>query len=125
MLKTSSMLLVLLAMLAPSSSEARVIRFVVEQRRPLADGMSFGTGGRYERLDGTAYFEVDPKDPLNAVIVNLDRAPRNARGMVEFSSTVCRPQAGRPREGEPQGFLRHQQPRQSAGDQLLQLRPRR
>jgi hypothetical protein len=86
MLKTSSTLLVLLVMLAPSWSEARVIRFVVEQRRPLADGMSFGTAGSYERLDGTAYFEVDPKDPRNAVIVNLDRAPRNARGMVEFSS---------------------------------------
>jgi len=85
-LKTSSTLLVLLVMLAPSWSEARVIRFVVEQRRPLADGMSFGTAGSYERLDGTAYFEVDPKDPRNAVIVNLDRAPRNARGMVEFSS---------------------------------------
>jgi len=80
------MLLVLLVMLAPSWSEAHVIRFVVEQRRPLADGMSFGTAGGYERLDGTAYFEIDSKDPLNAVIVNLDRAPRNAHGMVEFSS---------------------------------------
>jgi alpha/beta hydrolase family protein len=86
MLKTSSMLLALLVMLAPSWSEARVIRFVVEQKRPLADGNPFGTAGPYERLDGTAYFEVDPKDPLNAVIVNLDKAPRNARGMVEFSS---------------------------------------
>ena len=86
MLKTSSTLLALLVTLAPSWSEARVIRFVVEQRRPLADGMSFGTAGAYERLDGTAYFEVDPKNPLNAVIVNLDKAPRNARGMVEFSS---------------------------------------
>src|SRR5581483_5811255 len=52
----------------------------------LAEGMPFGAAGPYERLDGTAYFEVDPKDPLNAVIVNLDKAPRNARGMVEFSS---------------------------------------
>src|SRR5882757_7741559 len=48
--------------------------------------MSFGSVGQYQRLDGTAYFEVDPKDPLNAVIVNLDKAPRNARGLVEFSS---------------------------------------
>jgi len=86
MSKTSSVLLVLLVALVPSWSEARVVRFVVEQTRPLADGMSFGTAGPYERLDGTAYFEVDPKDPLNAVIVNLDKAPRNARGMVEFSS---------------------------------------
>jgi len=30
--------------------------------------------------------EVSPYDPLNAVIVNLDKAPRNSRGMVEFSS---------------------------------------
>src|SRR5262245_3478717 len=79
-------LLALLVALAPAWSEARVVRFVVEQKRPIADGMSIGNAGAYERLDGTAYFEVDPKDPLNAVIVNLDRAPRNARGMVEFSS---------------------------------------
>jgi hypothetical protein len=43
--------------------------------------------GAFERLEGTAYFEVDPNDPLNAVIVNIDRAPRNARGLVEFSSS--------------------------------------
>jgi Alpha/beta hydrolase domain len=86
MSKTSSMLLVLLLTVVPSWSEARVVRFVVEQTRPLADGMSFGSAGAYERLDGTAYFEVDPKDPLNAVIVNLDKVPRNARGMVEFAS---------------------------------------
>src|SRR2546425_1169050 len=30
--------------------------------------------------------EVDPHDPLNAVIVNLDKAPRNARDMVEFTA---------------------------------------
>jgi hypothetical protein len=46
----------------------------------------WGTTGAYERLDGTAYMEVDPRDPLNAGIVNLDKAPRNARGMVEFSA---------------------------------------
>src|ERR1700687_2230733 len=72
--------------LAPRPGEARVVRFLVEQKRMFAGGMSFGNVGSYERLDGTAYFEVDPKDPLNAVIVNLDKAPRNARGMVEFSA---------------------------------------
>ena len=30
--------------------------------------------------------EVDPRDPLNAVIVDIDSAPKNARGMVEFST---------------------------------------
>src|SRR2546425_1775576 len=76
----------LLAPAVPDSSEARVVRFVVEERLSFAGGMEWGTTGAYERLDGTAYMEVDPHDPLNAVIVNLDKAPRNARGMVEFNS---------------------------------------
>jgi hypothetical protein len=66
--------------------DARVVRFVVEQTRPFAGGMSFGHVGPYQRLDGTAYMEVDPRDPLNAVIVNLDKAPRNASGLVEFTA---------------------------------------
>jgi len=70
----------------PRSAEGRVTRFVVEERVPLAVGTEWGTAGPYERLKGTAYMEVDPRDPLNAIIVNLDKAPRNARGMVEFSS---------------------------------------
>lgn len=68
------------------SAEARVVGLVVEKRRPLADGKSYGNSGPYERLDGTATFEVDPRDPLNAVIVNIDKAPKNSRGMVEFSA---------------------------------------
>ncbi len=66
--------------------QARVVRFVVEQTRSFAGGMSFGNVGPYQRLDDTAYMEVDAHDPLNAVIVNLDKAPRNARGLVEFSA---------------------------------------
>src|SRR6516165_1398267 len=66
--------------------EARVVRFVVEQTRSFAGGVSFGDVGPYQRLDGTAYMEVDPRDPLNAVIVNLDKAPQNAKGLVEFSA---------------------------------------
>src|SRR5437762_7179059 len=81
----TGMSIVLVAGLFASLAEARVVRFVVEQRRVFADGMTFGTVGPYERLDGTVYMEVDPADPLNALIVNLDKAPRNARNMVEFS----------------------------------------
>jgi hypothetical protein len=66
--------------------EARVVRFVVEKKRPMANGAVYGEVGPYERLDGIAYFEVDPRDKLNAVIVNVDKARRNAKGMVEFSA---------------------------------------
>ena len=69
------------------------MRLVVEQTRVFAEGTSFGTVGLYERLDGTAYFELDPKDPLNAVLVNIDK-PRNAQGLVEFSAPffILKPQ---------------------------------
>ena len=77
----------LLAGLGAAPAEARVVRFVIEQQRAFAGGMEFGEVGTYERLDGTVHMEVDPDDPLNAVIVNLDKAPRNARGLVEFSTT--------------------------------------
>src|SRR2546423_11893803 len=76
----------LLTFAAIQPCHARVVRFVVEQTRSFADGMSFGDVGPYQRLDGRAYMEVDRHDPLNAVIINLDKVPRNARGMVEFSA---------------------------------------
>jgi hypothetical protein len=75
-----------LAVTTARSSEAHVIRLVVEQTRPIADGKSYGDVGPYERLDGTVYIEIDPRDPLNAGIVNLDKAAKTANGMVGFSS---------------------------------------
>lgn len=77
---------VLGAAAAAQPAEARVTRIVVERTAPYAGGKAFGDAGAFERLDGTVHLEVDPDDPLNAVIVNLDRAPRNARGLVEFSA---------------------------------------
>lgn len=76
----------LAAAAVPRGADARVTRFVIEERIPFAPGTEWGTAGAYERLKGTAYMEVDPRDSLNAVIVNIERAPRNARGMVEFSA---------------------------------------
>lgn len=73
-------------LVVPSTSDARVVRIVVEQKRPVLEGKSFGSAGPYERLDGTVYFEVDPKDPLNAGIVNLDKASRTPAGKVGFSA---------------------------------------
>jgi hypothetical protein len=83
---SASLALALVLTSLASFADARVVRIVVEQKRVFADGKAFGEVGPYERLDGTVYMEVDPGDPLNAVIVNLDRAPKNARKMVEFSS---------------------------------------
>ncbi len=59
---------------------------ITERESPVFDGAEFGAAGAYERLHGTAYLELDPAHPLNAGIVNLDKAPRNARGNVEYLS---------------------------------------
>jgi hypothetical protein len=67
---------------------ARITRIVIEHRdSPAYKGQSFGEAGRYEWLRGHAYGELDPKDPLNAIITDLQFAPRNARGLVEYSAT--------------------------------------
>lgn len=47
---------------------------------------SFGDVGAYEKVTGTLHGEVDPADPKNAVIQDLQLAPVNARGMVEYSA---------------------------------------
>jgi hypothetical protein len=73
-------------LLLSTSLDARVVKFIVEKKRPMANGAVYGDSGPYERLDGVAHFEVDPRDNLNGVIVNLDKARRNAKGMVEFSA---------------------------------------
>ena len=50
--------------------------------------MSFGSVGQYEKLRGSAYGEIDPTDPRNAVITDLEYAPVNALGMVEYSTDI-------------------------------------
>ncbi len=76
----------LVATVLSSSSEARLVALVVEQQGSFVGGIDWGDTGPYERLLGTAYMEVDPRDPLNALIVDLDNAPKNVRGMVEFGT---------------------------------------
>ncbi|TAJ39360.1 MAG: hypothetical protein EPO55_12670 [Reyranella sp.] len=60
----------------------------IQKVEPLADGASFGEVGAYERVIGTARGEVDPKDPANTGIALIDKAPRNARGMVEYTTDI-------------------------------------
>jgi hypothetical protein len=50
----------------------------------------------YEKLEGRVYFSVDPANRRNTVIVDLDRAPKNAQGRVEFSADfyAVRPKTG-------------------------------
>ena len=64
------------------------VRLDIEPREPVAGGGSFGNSGPYERLFGKAHFAIDPDEKGLPSIVDLDLAPRNAQGLVEFAATL-------------------------------------
>lgn len=70
------------------SAQARVVALDVVSVEPAFAGRSFGTVGAYERVVAKARYAVSPADAHNAGIVDIDKAPRNAQGEVEFSGDV-------------------------------------
>jgi len=71
-----------------TSARAEVTRIEIDRRLPYAGGREFDGVGAYERMLGRVYFEIDPEHPANGRIVDLELAPRNARGRVEFSADL-------------------------------------
>ena len=80
---------VLAAVLWAASSSAEVLRVEVKERKDVP-------GYDYEQLTAKVYFAVDPKDPRNAVIADIDKAPKGNDGRVEFSADMLalRPKTG-------------------------------
>jgi hypothetical protein len=74
--------------LAPGASQARIVRVEITQTAPAWGGRNFGEIGGYERVIGKAYGEIDPRSPSNAMIQDIALAPKNARGMVEYSTDI-------------------------------------
>ena len=78
-----------IAMLSVGVAEARIIRIeITSVESPTFEGRTFGSVGPYEKLRGKAYGEVDPTDPHNAVIIDIELAPRNANGKVDYSMDI-------------------------------------
>ena len=73
----SAFLVCLLAV--ADAATAEVVRIDVQRRD------DFGT---HERVIGRVHFAVDPMAPANRGIADLDLAPRNSDGKVEFSSDL-------------------------------------
>jgi len=64
---------------------ARITRIQVNAvQSPTFGGYSWPGVGQYEKIVGRAFGEVNPDDPKNSVIVDLQLAPRNAAGNVEY-----------------------------------------
>jgi Alpha/beta hydrolase domain len=64
------------------------VRLQIESSKPFAGGVAFGDAGPYEWLQGKAHYAIDPDEPGLPYICDVDLAPCNAEGLVEFSSTL-------------------------------------
>src|SRR5690242_17037381 len=61
----------------------------------------------YQRIVGKIHFAVDPKLAANKIIADIDLAPRNAQGMVEFAADLF--------------LLKPSNPAKSNGTMLLEI----
>jgi hypothetical protein len=64
------------------------IRLQIDRAEPFAGGAAFGDSGPYERLIGRVRFAIDPGEAGLPYICDLDLAPRNPDGLVEFAATL-------------------------------------
>jgi len=71
-------------LVAASAADARTTKIDITSTTIAFGGYSFAGVGQYEKIVGIATGEVDPNDPLNAVITDIQLAPRNAAGHVVY-----------------------------------------
>jgi hypothetical protein len=71
--------LTLSLLLSATVARANIVKLEITRVEP--------AGPTHERITGKAYGELDPTDPKNAVITDIELAPRNARGKVEYVTT--------------------------------------
>jgi hypothetical protein len=68
-----------IVLFAVTGAHANIVRLEITRTEP--------AGPSHEKISGNAYGELDPADPRNALITDIDLAPRNARGKVEYVAT--------------------------------------
>ena len=77
-----------LTLLLPSTAQAKLTKFVIDNSRsesPTFGGHVFAGVGQYEKIVGTGFGEVNPNDAKNSVMVDIQLAPRNSNGNVEYA----------------------------------------
>jgi hypothetical protein len=76
-----------IALLTTAAATAAVRAHAEVARVEIATRADVGSSG-YEKIVGTIHFAVDPKDARNRVIADIDKAPVNGSGQVEFSADL-------------------------------------
>ena len=81
---------------ASSIAQARITQIIVQSSTAAFGGYSFPGAGAYQAIKGYAIAAVDPGDPHNAVITDIQLAPRDANGKVEvvFNFYILKPASG-------------------------------
>src|SRR5262249_28338157 len=88
MKRTWAFTAIVAATIASTSVDARVTKITITSKEsPTYAGAKFGNVGQYELLIGTATGELDPADRRNAIIQDIQFAPRNANGKVEYTAS--------------------------------------
>ena len=82
-LRSLNLGLVVLAVISSTSIYAEVTRVEISSRETLSDS---AVNFSYQSISGVVYFTLDPTDSANAAITDIDFAPVNSAGLVEFSA---------------------------------------
>ncbi len=77
-----------LALWTCATAAASVVSIHVIDRTDILQGAALASAGPYERILARVSFAVDPKLAANRIIADIDLAPRNADGLVEFSADL-------------------------------------
>ena len=77
------------AIVVATPARTEITQLEISSRSDLLDGKQYGVVGPYEWLEGRAHFALDPAHPGNRAVVDLGLAPRNLRGLVEFSADIA------------------------------------
>lgn len=72
----------------PAKALTGITRIEITSKAPAFEGASFGSVGSYEYLRGKAYGTLDPANPANAKLALVDKATKNADGLLEYSVDV-------------------------------------
>ena len=78
----------IIALLVPALAGGEATKVTIASRAVVANGQAFGSVGPYEKLTGTIEFALDPANPHNKAIVDLDAAPRGSDGRVHFTADL-------------------------------------
>ncbi len=92
-MKRTQMSLIAALCLAAPQLHARITKITIASRAVAFNSQTFGTAGQFEKIKGIATGEIDPKSPRNALITDIQFAPRNAKGLVEYRTnfTLVKP----------------------------------